>query len=192
MDFRLRSKWCWEDPGVLAKLNINMFLIIPFCSHSHACRCGPASEQVCDNSSSYPRVCVGVGCCFLCGTYAGQLCFPSLSCFTFSIVRAANPLTLIAQTAVHTNSLATFNRAIRPRGCSVCRAAGRCASEGLVLAVLTRSLVVRRSLQFIKLWARWQFNLFNRFCHHNVMMWCSLQKQDHQLHVADVQSDITR
>lgn len=48
MDLRLHYKWCWEDPGVPAKLNINMFLIIPFRPHSRVCRCGPASEQVCD------------------------------------------------------------------------------------------------------------------------------------------------
>lgn len=122
-----------------AELNINMFLIIPFRSHSRACRCGPASEQVCDNSSSYPRVCVGVCCSFLCGcgTYARQLCFPSLSCFTFSIVRTANPLTLIDKMTVHTNSLATFKRAIRPCGCRAAASAGHSTSEGLVIAVLT-------------------------------------------------------
>lgn len=138
MDFCLHYKWCWEDPGVPAELNINMFLIIPFWSHSRAVGVAlPLNRCVIIPVANSPRVCVGVCCSFLCGTYAGQLCFPSLSCFTFSIVRTGNPLTLIAKTTVHTNSLATFKRAIRPCSCGAAASADHCASEGLVRAVLT-------------------------------------------------------
>lgn len=57
-------------------------------------------------------VCWGLGLGSVCyGTCAEQVCFPSLSCLTFSIVRTGNPQTLIARPMVHTNSGCSFTTA---------------------------------------------------------------------------------
>lgn len=105
-----RTQVCW--PRWTSTWLFNT-VTMPFTTYLLAGRCGLASEQVCDKSSSYPRGCVWVSVCVCfplagtwscCGTFAEQVCFASLSCLTFSIAGTGNPETLIARPMVHTNS----------------------------------------------------------------------------------------
>lgn len=188
-----RTQVCWPRWTSTCLFNT---VIIPFTSCLLAGRCGLASEQVCDKSSSYPRGCVWVCVCFplagtwsCCGTFAEQVCFASLSCLTFSIVRTSNPETLIARPMVHTNS-----------GCHCTIAAFLClcalvgfsynkrknlAGKAMVLVHWVQCIIpvhfiyMRNFILDVVEWLVCQVNIPNmavkKSCHHCVMVWCLWQ-----------------
>lgn len=148
-----RTQVCW--PRWTSTWLFNT-VIMPFTTYLLAGRCGLASEQVCDKSSSYPRGCVWVCVCFplagtwsCCGTFAEQVCFASLSCLTFSIAGTGNPETLIARPMVHTNSRCH---------CTIAAFLCHCALVGFSYNKREKWLV-RRWFQFIECSASSQFTL---------------------------------